>query len=73
MPHNRVLMWLQTARHLLKSCEAARGGKPVHGSAAYLMGSHKEKSQKCTVSSATDWRDTDVLVTALRYVGEVPA
>ncbi|KAK9833196.1 hypothetical protein WJX74_009804 [Apatococcus lobatus] len=63
---NNVLC-LQTARHLLKSCETATAGKAVHGSAAYLTASQQEKSGKCKVASAMDWRVTDVLVMALRH------
>ncbi|KAK9847424.1 hypothetical protein WJX84_002360 [Apatococcus fuscideae] len=63
---NNVLC-LQTARHLLKSCEAAGSGKQVPGSAAYLTDAQQEITRKCSVGSHLDWRHSETLVTALRH------
>ena len=61
------LPWsMQTARHLLKSCEAAAAGKQIQGSAAYLTDTQSEMEQKCRVQSGTDWRAADVLLATLR-------
>ena len=61
------LPWsMQTARHLLKSCEAAAAGKQIQGSAAYLTDTQSEMEQKCQVQSGTHWRAADVLLAALR-------
>ena len=62
-----VVLYLQTARHLVKSCEAVVRGRQVEGSAAYLMHAEQELQQKCSVRSPQDWQNAEVLETALRY------
>lgn len=57
---------MQTARHLVKSCEAVAKGRQVEGSAAYLMHAEQELQHKCSVQSAEDWEHPEVLEAALR-------
>lgn len=65
------VMYLQTARYLLKALLAAHSGSTIVGSAAYLEGSAKrshDASKQCRVGTSRDWRTFPVQLEALRAV-----
>ncbi|KAL4854889.1 Peroxisomal acyl-coenzyme A oxidase 1 [Chlorella vulgaris] len=49
------VMYLQTARYLIKSAMAAQAGKPLTGSAQYLSAASQQAGARCGVSSPADW------------------
>ena len=67
------VMFLQTARHLLKALaagEAGHGkGASGGGSAAYLGDARREAAARCGVASEADWRDPRHQLAALRWGG----
>jgi acyl-CoA oxidase len=62
------VMYLQTARFLLKALAAAgAGGGAPAGSAAYLGRAREEAAARCVVSEPEDWRAAGNALGALRH------
>uniref|UniRef100_A0A383WBN6 Acyl-coenzyme A oxidase n=2 Tax=Tetradesmus obliquus TaxID=3088 RepID=A0A383WBN6_TETOB len=63
---NNVL-YLQTARYLLKALAAGQSGKPVGGSAAYLGQLQQELRSSCSARGADCWGNPALALAALRH------
>ncbi|PSC69663.1 peroxisomal acyl-coenzyme A oxidase 1-like [Micractinium conductrix] len=50
------VMYLQTARYLMKAAIAVQTGKPLTGSAKYLSDAARQPNAKCQVAAPEDWR-----------------
>lgn len=53
---------------MIKGLAAVRAGKTAEGSAAYLATAWQELSCSSRASCAHDWRQPEVLISALRYL-----
>eukprot|EP00887_Chlorella_sp_A99_P006224 scaffold3.g6224.t1 len=62
------VMYLQTARYLVKALAAARAGRAPAGSAAYLAGAARGARRPCPVGLGDDWAEPGVQVEALEHV-----
>ena len=67
-PSLPAVMYLQTARYLVKSVLAVQAGKPLAGSAKYLAAAAQQAGAKCGVGGAEDWRSPAHQLQALAAV-----
>lgn len=63
---NNVL-YLQTARSLLKGLASTREGAKLQGNSAYLQHAEQEMVARSPVASGEEWRQPSVLIAALRH------
>jgi acyl-CoA oxidase len=61
-----TVMYLQTARYLLKALLASSAGKELSGSSSYLAGLREEQGAKCAVAIGEDWRGRHHQLAAMR-------
>lgn len=62
------VMYLQTARYLIKSALAVQAGKPLTGSAAYLATAAQQAGAKCGVATPGDWQSSSHVLAGLTRV-----
>lgn len=62
------VMYLQTARYVVKNVLAVQLRRPVGGSAAYLAEAAKQANSKCAVGRAEDWANPANQLAALTAV-----
>lgn len=66
-PGDNNVMYLQTARYLVKAWVGAQSGKLPGGSASYLGDAVRGSSQVCLVGFGEDWRTPAIQLAALEH------